>query len=67
MLSLRLRCPNPKCRVVLSIPEQLHGQHVKCAGCGTSFLVPPRMFNPIGMADHETQIVRTIDSAMKCK
>ena len=61
MLSFRLRCPNPKCRVVLSIPEQLHGQHVRCAGCGTSFLVPPTIMSPMALADHETQITRKMD------
>ena len=43
MLSLRLRCPNPRCGVVLSVPEQLHGQNVRCAGCGENFFVPPLM------------------------
>lgn len=41
MLSMKVRCPNAKCRVTLLIPEQLHGQQVRCAGCGEPFVVPP--------------------------
>ncbi len=40
MRSLRIRCPNPKCHVILSIPVKMHGQRVRCAGCGQSFLAP---------------------------
>jgi len=40
MRPLRIRCPNPKCRVILSIPPELRAQRVKCAGCGQSFSVP---------------------------
>ena len=43
MLSLRIRCPNARCRIGLLIPEQLQGQQVRCAGCGQAFLVPPIM------------------------
>jgi len=41
MRSIKFRCPNPQCRVTLSIPTPMQGQRVKCAGCGESFLVPP--------------------------
>ena len=41
MLSLRVRCPGPKCQVTLHVPEQLCGQIVRCARCGQSFAVPP--------------------------
>ena len=41
MRSINFQCPNPQCRVALSIPSQMQGQRVRCAGCGQSFLVPP--------------------------
>lgn len=41
MRSHSFRCPNPDCKAVLSIPEEMMGQRVRCAGCGQSFLVPP--------------------------
>jgi len=40
MRVLRVRCPNPRCRVILAIPREIQGQRVKCAGCGQSFPVP---------------------------
>jgi hypothetical protein len=40
MCSARVRCPNPKCRVTLHVPEAMLGRHVRCGGCGHSFLVP---------------------------
>jgi len=40
MCSIKFRCPNPKCRVVLSIPQKMRGRHVRCAGCGQEFIVP---------------------------
>ena len=44
MRSHSFRCPNPDCRAVLSIPEEMMGQRVRCAGCGQSLLVPPADF-----------------------
>lgn len=41
MPTLRLRCPNSNCRVVLSIPENMQGQRARCAACGHAFMVPP--------------------------
>ncbi len=34
------RCPNPKCRVVLSIPESMRGQSARCGSCSQEFMVP---------------------------
>jgi len=34
------RCPNPKCRALLAIPEKVRGQYVRCASCGQFFFVP---------------------------
>ena len=40
MRSARYRCPNPKCRAILRIPEKLIGKHARCASCGEAFIVP---------------------------
>lgn len=50
MLSLKVRCPNVKCRVKLLIPQQLHGHRVRCAGCGEPFVVPPILPASLRMA-----------------
>jgi len=34
------RCPNPKCRALLSIPEEMRGHSARCAKCKQSFFVP---------------------------
>jgi len=36
MRSLKLRCPNPKCRVNLKIPHHMRSQKVRCPICGQS-------------------------------
>jgi len=41
MSSINHRCPNPRCRVMLSIPRRPHWRRVRCAVCGRSFDVPP--------------------------
>jgi hypothetical protein len=40
MRSFQHRCPNPGCRAVLSIPENMRGKTVVCARCGQSFFIP---------------------------
>ena len=37
---VRYRCPNPKCRAVLSIPAKAQGRMVVCGRCGMAFLAP---------------------------
>ena len=37
---VKLRCPNLLCRVILSVPVIMRGQHVRCANCGEVLLVP---------------------------
>jgi len=34
------RCPNPKCRAMLSIPASMRGQTAKCGSCSQEFVVP---------------------------
>ena len=40
MRSYTVRCPNPQCRVMLVIPEEMMGLRVRCAGCSHLFVVP---------------------------
>jgi hypothetical protein len=40
MRSFPYCCPNPKCRVVLSIPESMRGQSARCGSCSQEFMVP---------------------------
>ncbi len=49
MQTTKFRCPNPECRVTLSIPAQIQGQRVRCAGCGQSFVVPPTSLKGTGI------------------
>ena len=55
MRSTKFRCPNPDCRVVLSIPAQVQGQRVRCAGCGQSFVVPPAALKTRKSAGQKTR------------
>jgi hypothetical protein len=41
-----LECPNPRCRVRLSIPRSEDQVQVICPRCGTSFVHPPREERP---------------------
>ncbi|MFW6132692.1 MAG: BRcat domain-containing protein [Planctomycetota bacterium] len=40
MRPVRLRCPNPRCRLILSIPTHMRGRRVRCAACGHQFVAP---------------------------
>jgi hypothetical protein len=40
MQCFKHRCPNPKCRALLSIPEETRGHSARCAKCEQSFFVP---------------------------
>lgn len=53
MKSFPYRCPNPKCRAVLSIPEAMRGQSAKCGNCSQEFMVPFTM--PLTMRTTKTQ------------
>jgi hypothetical protein len=33
-------CPNPRCRKILSLPEEARGSQVQCQHCRTIFCVP---------------------------
>ncbi|HDZ22578.1 hypothetical protein LCGC14_0284100 [marine sediment metagenome] len=41
MRPVTMTCPNPRCRLALSVPGRVGGQKVKCAGCGQVFVSPP--------------------------
>ena len=38
----KYRCPNPKCRKNLVIPQDTQGKEVRCAGCKELFVAPMR-------------------------
>jgi len=40
MKSFSYRCPNPRCRAMLSIPESMRGQSARCGSCSQEFVVP---------------------------
>lgn len=42
MYTVRVPCPNPACRTLLSVPARLGGQKVRCACCGQVVRVPDR-------------------------
>ena len=55
MSSVKLRCPNPGCHLVLEVPEEMFGQRVRCGGCGCSFIAPlgrAKPPNPRGRKPH---------------
>ena len=40
MRTFPYRCPNPKCRAVLAIPESLRGRSARCGKCSQEFVLP---------------------------
>ncbi|MFA7238426.1 MAG: hypothetical protein WC058_16340 [Phycisphaeraceae bacterium] len=38
--TIRLICPNLKCRKILAVPESARGRVILCANCGTTVRVP---------------------------
>jgi len=39
-MAITLLCPNLQCRAALQVAEKMRGKKVRCAQCGTAFLVP---------------------------
>lgn len=38
--TIRLMCPNLKCRKVLAVPQSARGKTVRCGQCGANLRVP---------------------------
>jgi LSD1 subclass zinc finger protein len=38
--TIRIMCPNHKCRSILAVPETARGKNVKCSNCATLFKIP---------------------------
>ncbi len=55
MKPLSYRCPNPKCRVMLSIPASMTGQSVRCGNCSQEFVVPFVVSGKIGRPKPQPQ------------
>lgn len=53
--SIRLICPNLRCRALLSVPPTARGKKVRCRQCGTRIEVPdkpkPKPSTPAPAAD----------------
>ena len=45
--TIRIMCPNLKCRSVLAVPETARGKNVKCSNCTTLFKIPSQTSQPI--------------------
>jgi hypothetical protein len=45
--SVRLICPNLKCRAILSVPEMARGKTVRCRACGMRIGVPGGSTGPV--------------------
>ena len=45
--SIRILCPNLKCRALLSVPGAARGKSVRCRGCGTRVRIPAPVSNPL--------------------
>ena len=44
--TIRIMCPNLKCRSILVVPETARGKNVKCSNCATLFKIPAQP--PVG-------------------
>lgn len=40
--SIRLMCPNLRCRTLLAVPVTARGKNVRCRLCGTRIQVPTK-------------------------
>ncbi|MBN8643813.1 MAG: hypothetical protein J0L61_01050 [Planctomycetes bacterium] len=40
--TVRIMCPNLRCRAVLAVPEAARGRMVRCKQCGTSIRIPDK-------------------------
>lgn len=46
--TVRIMCPNLRCRAVLAVPEAARGRMVRCKQCGTSIKIPDKKSQPAG-------------------
>jgi hypothetical protein len=53
--SVRLMCPNLKCRAVLSVPGAARGKNVRCRNCGVKVSVPAASQGGGRVTDHVTE------------
>lgn len=44
--TIRIMCPNLKCRSILVVPETARGKNVKCSNCATLFKIPAQAPTP---------------------
>jgi len=56
--SIRMICPNLKCRCVLSVPPQARGKTVRCRQCGMRITVPAGNGTPKPAAPTEPEAAK---------
>jgi len=56
--SIRMICPNLKCRCVLSVPPQARGKTVRCRSCGMRIQVPADTGKPKPAAPAEAEAAK---------
>jgi hypothetical protein len=46
--TIKLRCPNLLCRIILTVPAEMRGEVIRCASCNETLRVPsPRPVAPV--------------------
>jgi hypothetical protein len=40
--TIRIMCPNLKCRSILGVPHEARGKLVRCRKCGTNIKIPAK-------------------------
>ncbi len=40
--SVRIMCPNLRCRAVLAVPNEARGRMVRCKSCATNIRIPEK-------------------------
>ena len=52
--SIRIMCPNLKCRKVLAVPTSARGKTVRCKACGIALRVPQKKSDEEGSSPRKS-------------
>lgn len=44
--TVKIRCPNLVCRMILTVSTSMRGKRVRCASCGETLMVPKSAAGP---------------------
>ena len=59
-----VRCPNPKCSRLSSVPDAAAGRRVRCPGCGTAFDAASGTARPVPLsATKRWRLVEILEKA----